>query len=177
MLTDAPPRKSDLAQFRESDRITTLDLPGNDSLLAIAKSIESAMKDELLATVRHACAEFLASASHFYQVSDCNVRVLAARPLRVREHWTTELFGDYDPGAKLIRVWMRNELSKLLGHSNVSMTERYAKLAAKHIVKTGSVSREIWSKLEPEKEARKEVKEVASGQISSPECVRIVSAT
>jgi integrase len=69
------------------------------------------------------------------------------------------------------------ELSKLLGHSNISMTERYAKLAAKHIVKTGSVSREIWSKLEPEKEARKEVKEVASGQISSPECVRIVSAT
>ncbi|HEX8711636.1 MAG TPA: hypothetical protein VF730_07160, partial [Terracidiphilus sp.] len=69
------------------------------------------------------------------------------------------------------------ELSKLLGHSNISMTERYAKLAQKHIMKTGSVSREIWSKLEPEKQARKEIQESTSGQISSPRCVRIVSAT
>jgi hypothetical protein len=112
MLTDAPPRKSDLVQFQESDRITTLDLPDNDSLSAIAKSIESAMKAEQIAAVRSACARFLASASHFYQVSDCNVRVLAARPLRVREHWTTELFGDYDPEANLIRVWMRTAVRK-----------------------------------------------------------------
>lgn len=44
------------------------------------------------------------------------------------------------------------ELSKLLGHSNIKMTERYAELAQEHIVKTGSVSREIWSKLEPQSE-------------------------
>jgi integrase len=69
------------------------------------------------------------------------------------------------------------ELSKLLGHSNISMTERYAKLAEKHIMKTGSVSREIWSKLDPEKEARKEVQDTKDGHISSPGCVRIVSAT
>ena len=69
------------------------------------------------------------------------------------------------------------ELSKLLGHSNISMTERYAKLAQKHIMKTGSVSREIWSKLEPEKEARKEVQDTKEGHISSPGCVRIVSVT
>ena len=69
------------------------------------------------------------------------------------------------------------ELSKLLGHSNISMTERYAKLAQKHIIKTGSVSREIWSKLEPEKQARKEIQETTNGQLSSPGCVRIVSAT
>ncbi len=69
------------------------------------------------------------------------------------------------------------ELSKLLGHSNISMTERYAKLAQKHIMKTGSVSREIWSKLELEKQARKEIQETTSGQLSSPGCVRIVSAT
>jgi site-specific recombinase XerD len=70
-----------------------------------------------------------------------------------------------------------HELSKLLGHSNISMTERYAKLAQKHIMKTGSVSREIWSKLEPQKEARKEVQETKDGHISSPGCVRIVSPT
>jgi integrase len=44
------------------------------------------------------------------------------------------------------------ELSKLLGHSNIKMTERYADLARAHIVKTGNVSRELWSKLEPQSE-------------------------
>ena len=47
------------------------------------------------------------------------------------------------------------ELSKLLGHSNIKMTERYAELAREHIVKTVSVSREIWSKLEPQSERGK----------------------
>lgn len=46
------------------------------------------------------------------------------------------------------------ELSKLLGHSNIKMTERYADLAHAHIVKTGSVSREIWTKMKPQSERR-----------------------
>jgi len=36
------------------------------------------------------------------------------------------------------------ELAKILGHSNIKMTERYAKLARTHIAKTGSTAREIW---------------------------------
>jgi len=51
------------------------------------------------------CAEFLAAASRFYNVEVPTVRVLAARPLRVRKGgWATELFGDYRPEAMLIRV-------------------------------------------------------------------------
>jgi integrase len=42
------------------------------------------------------------------------------------------------------------ELSKLLGHSNIKMTERYADLARAHIVKTGNVSRELWNRMEPQ---------------------------
>jgi hypothetical protein len=57
------------------------------------------------------------------------------------------------------------------------MTERYAKLAQEHIMKTGNVSREIWSRLEPVKEAREKVQETNAGHISSPGCVRIVSTT
>src|SRR5437016_3371603 len=106
MLTDAPPRKN-RARFLESDRIRTLDLPQNGCLLAIGRSIESAMKAATSPDVRRACAEFLETTSRFYKVRDCGFRVLAARPLRVREHWATELFGDYDPEAMLIRVWMR----------------------------------------------------------------------
>jgi hypothetical protein len=32
--------------------------------------------------------------------------------LRVREHWATELFGDYNPQTMLIRVWMRTAVRK-----------------------------------------------------------------
>ncbi len=40
------------------------------------------------------------------------------------------------------------ELAKILGHSNIKMTERYAKLARRHIAKTGSTAREIWKLLD-----------------------------
>jgi predicted metalloprotease with PDZ domain len=38
--------------------------------------------------------------------------VLAARPLRVRENWSTELFGDYTPETMLVLVWMRTAVRK-----------------------------------------------------------------
>jgi hypothetical protein len=112
MLTDAPPCKASRAGFQESDRIRTLDLPQNGRLLTIAKSIKSAMDDGMSAAARHACAEFLEATSDFYRVPSCAVRVLAARPLRVRENWATELFGDYHPDTMLIRVWMRTAVRK-----------------------------------------------------------------
>ena len=58
------------------------------------------------------CAEFLDAASKFYKVSECGIRVLAGRPLRVRENRTSELFGDYSPETMLIRVWMRTAVKK-----------------------------------------------------------------
>jgi integrase len=36
------------------------------------------------------------------------------------------------------------ELAKILGHSNIKMTERYAKLAKDHIARTGTTARELW---------------------------------
>jgi site-specific recombinase XerD len=41
-------------------------------------------------------------------------------------------------------------LAKILGHSNIKMTERYAKLARNHITKTGNTAREMWKLMEPE---------------------------
>jgi integrase len=41
------------------------------------------------------------------------------------------------------------ELAKILGHSNIKMTERYAKLARTHIARTGSTARGIWKLMEP----------------------------
>jgi hypothetical protein len=113
MLTDAPPRKASRhAGFLESDRIKTLDLPQDGRLLTIAQSVESAVKAGTTAGVRRACAEFLDAASEFYRVPACGIRVLSSRPLRVRENWSTELFGDYTPETMLIRVWMRTAVRK-----------------------------------------------------------------
>jgi hypothetical protein len=128
MLTEAPPRKRNLKLFLESDRLNTIPLPPEDTLRATADSIQSAMKMgqsvgqpfrlsanariSELKPVTQACENFLKAASDFYQVPRCDVRVLAARPLRVREHSTTELFGDYHPDTMLIRVWMRTAIRK-----------------------------------------------------------------
>jgi hypothetical protein len=111
MLTDAPPRKN-RSGFLESDRIKTLDLPQDRTLPEIANHLESAMKADKIRDARRAGTEFLATASDFYKVPPCNVRVLAARPLRTRERGTFELFGDYAPDSMLIRVWMRTAVRK-----------------------------------------------------------------
>ena len=42
----------------------------------------------------------------------------------------------------------RYELAKILGHSNIKMTERYAKLAKQHIARTSNTAREMWNLLE-----------------------------
>jgi site-specific recombinase XerD len=42
------------------------------------------------------------------------------------------------------------ELAKILGHSNIKMTERYAKLAKKHIASTGDTAGKIWKLMETE---------------------------
>ena len=113
MITDAPPRRANhRAGFLESDRIKTLDLPHDGRLLTISQSIESAMEAGPTVGVRRTCAEFLDAASEFYRVPACGIRVLSSRPLRVRENWSTELFGDYTPETMLIRVWMKTAVRK-----------------------------------------------------------------
>jgi hypothetical protein len=112
MLTDSPPRRKNLKSFLDSDRLRSVPLPPDSRLLAIAANIESAMAAGSSADVGRACEQFLASAADFYAVPRCPVRVLAARPLRVREYSTTELFGDYHPDTSLIRVWMKTAIRK-----------------------------------------------------------------
>ena len=56
------------------------------------------------------------------------------------------------------------ELAKILGDSNIKMTERYAKLAKQHIARTGTIAREMWRLME-------------MGSKEPPECSRIVPST
>lgn len=122
MLTDSPPRKPKLASFNESDRIRTIRLPDDGVLPAIAKSMEAAMEDGRSPDVRHVCHEFLEASARFYGVPQCAIRVLAARPLRVRETWSSELFGDYAPDTMLIRVWMRTAVKKEITSSGTFLS-------------------------------------------------------
>jgi hypothetical protein len=112
MFTDAPPGKTNRLAFLKSDQLRSISLPDQGSLLTTAKSIEQAMHAQNVSDVRRTCLEFLTVCSGFYEVPNCGVRVLAARPLRVREGWSTELFGDYAPETMLIRVWMRTAVRK-----------------------------------------------------------------
>lgn len=96
----------------ESDRLVSLELPADDRLQALAHAIESAMKGGSRAGVQAASAEFFTAASSFYGVPKPEIRALAARPLRVREGWSTELFGDYTPGKRVIRLWTRTAVKK-----------------------------------------------------------------
>ena len=111
MVTDPQPRKN-RHFFTESDGLNTLRLPQDDRLRRIATAIEAAMKTGKTKEVLRASREFLDKAADFYQVKRCDVRVLAARPLRVRERSTSELFGDYHPDTILIRVWMKTAVRK-----------------------------------------------------------------
>jgi hypothetical protein len=112
MQTDTRPRKKNRESFAISDRTKTLELPPDGQLVRLAGSIESAMKAGATGDVRVACAEFLGTVADFYQVPPCPIRVLAARPRRVREYSTTELFGDYHPSTMLIRVWTKTAVRK-----------------------------------------------------------------
>jgi integrase len=46
------------------------------------------------------------------------------------------------------------ELAKILGHSNIKMTERYAKLARRYIAKTGDTARRMWTLMEGAEQAQ-----------------------
>jgi hypothetical protein len=112
MLTDSPPRKKTLGSFLESDRRDLIPLPSGARLPASARRIEAAMKGGTSGDVQRTSAEFLRLAADFYRVPECNVRVLAVRPLRVREYSTTELFGDYHPDTLVIRIWKQTAIRK-----------------------------------------------------------------
>ena len=114
MITDRLPRnKALIEEFHASDRLLTLEVPADDRLRRQAKSIEAAMKADRRSDLKAACTEFLRMAADFYLVPTPEIRVLAARPIRVREgRWATELFGDYAPATGVIRNWMRTAVRK-----------------------------------------------------------------
>ncbi|HTS68966.1 MAG TPA: hypothetical protein VMO17_08270 [Terriglobia bacterium] len=114
MLTERAPRSAALRkEFLRSDALASLPVPPDGRLVEAAKTIASALEEGTPSCLQPACAEFLISAANFYGVEKPGIRVLAARPVRVREGgWASELFGDYSPETLQIRVWMRTAVRK-----------------------------------------------------------------
>lgn len=114
MLTERAPRNRALqAEFLKSDLLNALPVPTDDRLRELAKLMAVALKEGNAAGMHPPCAGFLRVAADFYGVESPGIRVLAARPLRVREGgWASELFGDYSPDTLQIRIWMRTAVRK-----------------------------------------------------------------
>jgi len=114
MLTERAPRNSALReQFHQSDTLTSMPVPTDDRLQKNAHVMACALEAGTTTGLQTICDVFLGDASDFYGVPKPGVRVLAARPLRVREGgWSSELFGDYSPTTLQVRVWMRTAVRK-----------------------------------------------------------------
>lgn len=114
MVTDALPNTLRLrTEYEKSDGMSRLPLPDDDRFVTATLCIEEALASEEVAPVRKACMAFVSAAAEFYGVAVPQVRVLRARPIKVREGgWGTELFGDYRFDEKLIRVWMRTAIQQ-----------------------------------------------------------------
>lgn len=114
MFTDRAPRRlAWRSEFNRSDLLLNLPTPEGERLRELANLIAAALKAGEPQPLQQLCDEFLRVAAAFYGVESPAVRVLAARPLRVREGgWATELFGDYSPETFLIRVWMRTAVRR-----------------------------------------------------------------
>lgn len=113
MITDPVPRSGvRRTVYGLSDATPATHLPSDDRLHTLALKMESALSSGSATAVRTACAAFLTEAAEFYRVPEPKVRVLAARPLRVYERGSAELFGDYDLKTMLIRVWMRTAVQR-----------------------------------------------------------------
>ena len=115
MITDRRPTSiAKRAEYDRSDKAVILSVPSDSRLFERALGIQSAMSCELKAPVQKACNEFLAEAGRFFDVPQPTARILDARPLRVYEAGSSELFGDYQVRTALIRVWMRTAIQKRL---------------------------------------------------------------
>jgi hypothetical protein len=109
VITDPLPRSPSLRkQYEASDARLTLALPNAEIFQAAARALAEALAVGRPAGVKRAGLALLQLLAERYQVSRPGLSVLGMRPQTVVEgQYSMELFGDYTPSTKKIRVWMR----------------------------------------------------------------------
>lgn len=114
MITDQRPRgKQASSEYTASGGKRKLRAPSISELTGLASALASATAEESLDAVQSACTECVRVFSHFYKIGAPIVQV---RPER-RPHKThegklaAELFGDYDLGTGVMRLWLRTPMT------------------------------------------------------------------
>ncbi len=108
MITDPIPRGAPLRrQYEASDAQAHLVLPDGPPLQRLAGALAVALATGKRPPVKQAGEALLAFLARAYQVTPPKLSVLGARPKRVTEGSSYELWGDYTFATQVIRVWMR----------------------------------------------------------------------
>jgi hypothetical protein len=91
--------------YRQSDAVTSVRLPGAESLHVHVAALDAALMSEDRTAVQAASQALFTALTHAFGIGPCRVEVLAARP---HGHWG-ELQGLYTDHRRLPRVqlWMR----------------------------------------------------------------------
>jgi len=108
MITDVMPSESDeREEYIRSEAMGTIALPPAESVRALAKQLEQALKAENKKQIQALCNQIAEHVSESFGVAPPKVRVLGLRPLEEKKYHVDELFGDYTIQTQLIRLWMR----------------------------------------------------------------------
>jgi hypothetical protein len=108
LITDPVPRGAgQRRQYEASDARPRLPLPDAEPLQKLTADLGDALATEQRQRVKQAGAALLGSLATSYGVSVPKLTVLGARPKRVSEGSSYELWGDYTFETQTIRVWMR----------------------------------------------------------------------
>lgn len=108
MITDPVPGTVALRrEYEASDGKPHLDLPPAGSLQLLAKELGEALATANRTAVRKAGIHLLTFLAHAYEVPPPGLSVLGARPKKIYEGSSYELWGDYTFATEVIRVWMR----------------------------------------------------------------------
>ena len=108
MITDPFPRAANRRrQYEASDAQPHLALPPAQPLQTLAAALAQALASERRLKVKQAGESLLTFLADAYAVAPPKLSVLGARPKRVSEGSSYELWGDYTFATQVIRVWMR----------------------------------------------------------------------
>jgi hypothetical protein len=108
LITDPIPRAANSRRQHEaSDAQPHLALPPAEPLQSLAAALAEALATEQRPKVKKAGAHLLAFLAQTYEVEPPKLSVLGARPKKVSEGSSYELWGDYTFATQAIRVWMR----------------------------------------------------------------------
>ena len=108
MITDQIPDDSqEKDEYLRSDVMRTMPLPAPEPARLLSAQLEVAMKAENRREIERLCNAIASYVSESFAIAAPKVKILGARPLKVKRYEADELYADYDFETAKIRLWMR----------------------------------------------------------------------